>query len=305
MSDRLRRLLAGMAVGGALAASSPAMAQNDVPEIRIGVIDNGVSRNCVKDPNARVVPRVMHNGVQAGWTGDSYYSHGDLVAIDAVEAARAAAPDARITVLAANVYMPSDAKDLQNIRYRISHEAVRKSIDWFKAEGVRVVVFTGTSRDTQGMRDLSEQVKAAGMVLVASTNNAPSSEKVYPAAYPDTISVAGTGTGLQIGKSPMLASYVSFVTSGDAYQKQESGSSFAAGTIAGYAAAWASTSPHAGRAEIVEWLSSRGTKADYSGTSIPTLPQPRMFGTAVTTVAPDNGIDVAMLATARAAGASR
>lgn len=280
MSERVRKALAAAALGTALATAAPATAQTMAPEVTIGVIDNGISRGALKrlkDPGMSVESRVMHNGVQAGWTGDSYYSHGDLVAINAATAARAVAPDARIRVLAANVYMPADKQDLQNIRFRISYEAVHKALDWFKQEGVKVVVFTGTGRDTQEMRDFAAHVRKEGMVLVASTNNAPSGEKVYPAAYPGVVAVAGTGAKLQIDRSPLLASYVGYVTDGRARVNgttMEEGSSFSAGTIAGYAAAWASHQKDFSRESLGAWLESRGTAMDHSGRSIPTLAAP-------------------------------
>lgn len=280
MSERVRKALAAAVLGTALASAAPATAQTGAPEVRIGVIDNGISRGALKklkDPNMSVESRVMHNGVQAGWTGDSYYSHGDLVAINAATAARAVSPDARIKILAANVYMPSDKQDLQNIRFRISYEAVHKAIDWFKQEGVKVVVFTGTGRDTQEMRDFAAHVRKEGMVLVASTNNAPSGEKVYPAAYPSVVAVAGTGANLQIDRSPLLASYVGYVTDGRARvagTTMEEGSSFSAGTIGGYAAAWASHQNEFTREALGAWLESRGTSVEHSGRSIPTLAAP-------------------------------
>jgi hypothetical protein len=280
MSERVRKALAAAALGTALATAAPAAARTSAPDVTIGVIDNGISRGALKklkDPNMEVESRVMHNGVQAGWTGDSYYSHGDLVAINAATAARAVSPDARIKILAANVYMPPDKQDLQNIRFRISYEAVHKAIDWFKQEGVKVVVFTGTGRDTQEMRDFAAHVRKEGMVLVASTNNAPSGEKVYPAAYPGVVAVAGTGAKLQIDRSPMLASYVGYVTDGRAMVKgsaMEEGSSFSAGTIAGYAAAWASHQKEFTRERLGAWLDSRGTAVEHSGRAIPTLAAP-------------------------------
>lgn len=280
MTVDMKKIAASLALGTALATASPAAAQNGDAEIRIGMIDNGTSRNALKalkDPRMSVESRVMHNGVQAGWTGDSLYSHGDLVAINAATAARAISPNARIKVLAANVYMPSDRQDFQNIRFRMSYEAAHKAVEWFKEEGVKVVVFTGTGRDTQEMRDLAAHVRREGMTLVASTNNAPSREKVYPAAYSEVLGVAGTAETLQIDRSPELASYVSYVTDGRAMvgrTQLEVGSSFAAGTVAGYAAAWAASQKDPSQERLKAWLDSRATSMAHSGVAIPTLASP-------------------------------
>lgn len=271
----LAATLAATVTPGAVRAQSAS--QNPVATVKIGVIDSDVSRNALrKIPNANVVSKVFHNGVRAGWTGATYYSHGDLVSISAATAARIAAPKAPITVFAGNVYMPGDTSSDRpdRITYRISYEATHKAIDWMKEQGCSVVIFTGTGKDTQAMRDIADHVQKAGMILVASTNNLDTGEKVYPAAYPDVIAVAGDDPKQPIHTDPQLASYVSFIGDGRAPvgdAGNEVGSSFAAGSIGGYAAARASTMQTPTLAAIKASMSEIASTVTYSGHSIPKL----------------------------------
>ena len=217
----LRATMAASALASAATLSAQPAPAPPV-EVRIGVIDSGASPSVIRDKNARMVSRTFHDGVQAGWDGSTYYSHGDKVALSALAGARALAPDAHVAIFAANVYMPSDAVQSDQdtrIRYRISYEATHKALDWMKAQGVSVIVFAGTGADTEGMRGFVEHARRDGMVLVASTNNVASSGKVYPAAYPDVLAVAGDDPSLPVFSSPMLASYVTCVSTGRASVK--------------------------------------------------------------------------------------
>jgi hypothetical protein len=304
MSDRTGKMAAAAILGTALAAATPAAAAPaPAPEVRIGVIDSGASPQIVKDRNARLVSKVFHNGVRAGWDGSTAYSHGDLVCLSALATARAVAPDAHVSIYAANVYMPSDDKrEDGKIRYRMSYEGVHKALDWMKSEGVSVVVFTGTGQDTQPMRDVVDHVKRNGMVMVASTNNALSQEKVFPAAYPDVISVAGNDPSLPIFRSPVLASYVSYVAEGMAPVRDsgaELGSSFAAGRMAGYAAALAARDPSPTQASVRAALDARSARISYSGRDIPTVTAATVLASA-----PDRSTDRPVVAEASPAPSS-
>lgn len=278
----------GGAIGAAiLASATPAMASPEpaVAPIKIGFIDTSIKRVPVKDGNLKVQFRDMAPGEPASWIGESGYSHGELVAASAVRSARAVSPDAPIEVFAANIYTPETDRsrfgggrvgrglaDTTKIRLTLNYSAAEKAIDWMQGEGVKVLVVTATGPDNAGMRRLNEHAQKAGMIVVASTNNDFVRGQVFPAAYPDVISVAGDDKSLPIWQDKMLASYVSVVSDGRApvkSEKPEIGSSFAAGAVGGLVESYASKEAEPTMAGAKAWLKERSSPMEYAGYPIP------------------------------------
>lgn len=281
-------------LAASLALASPAMSQTNIQtgdstQVSIGMLDTTITRLPGRPSNVRVVSKDFTTGEAGKWEGESAYSHGELVAASAIASARTASPKASIVLYTSNIYTPSrsDAvrfgggrvgrglEDATRIRLTIDYQAASKAIDWMHANGVKVVVVTATGSDGPGMRSVVERIRVNGMILVASTNNDPVRSRVYPAAYPDVISVASNDRGQPISSSPDLASYVSYVTDGRSPigrdMPKESGSSFAAGSVAGLTAVYASDNPEASTQDAKGWLNERSPKASYSGTNITTI----------------------------------
>jgi hypothetical protein len=285
---KTRTSIRTIAIAAALAAS-PARAAEDAPApIRIGMLDTAVRHLPNRERDARIVSKDFTSGTPAEWIGESDNSHGELVAASAVKAARAAAPGIPITIYASNIYTRSDADDARlgggrvgrgladpgKIHLRLDYQAAAQAIDRMRDQGVTVMVLTATGADTPSMRALADRIKSSGMTLVASTNNDPVRGRVYPAAYPDVVAVAGSDRSLPIAQSPELAAYVSYVADGKAPirgAKAEIGSSFAAGAIGGLAAAYRSMNPQATTTETRSWLDSMSVKTSYAGTMVPSV----------------------------------
>lgn len=278
-------LATGLAAA-ALAAgtmATPSMAQAS-PVIKIGLIDTSINKIPGKDRNVQIQSRDMTEGTPAEWIGESGYSHGELVAASAVKAARALSPTAPISIYAANIYSPETdlsrfgggrvgkgLEDRTKIKLILNYKAAEKAIDWMKNEGVKVLVITATGSDSAGMRHLNEHAKEAGMIVVASTSNGYSRGPVFPAAYPNAISVAGDNRSLPISQDRGLAAYVSYVSDAIAPVKgaaPEIGSSFAAGTVGGLVATYAAKDQNPTEAGARTWLDARSTKAEYAGVSL-------------------------------------
>lgn len=260
------------------AAPSPAG-----PEVKIGMLDTMVYRVPIRDKNMSVLSKDMTGGKAARWDSESGSSHGELVAASAVKAARVQNPDARISLFAANIYRPSDVDvgrdmrgpksdpDASRVHLTLDYAAADKAITWFKDQGVTVVVMTGTGQDSPRMRALADKVRDSGMVMVASTNNVTVHGKVFPAAYPDVISVAGYDKSLPIWNSPELASYVSYVADARVPLRDgrpEIGSSFAAGALAGVLAAGSSGMPSLNTAAAKQWLDSVAAPMECDGRTL-------------------------------------
>lgn len=324
MNKHARFAASAATIAASLALATPAAAQQ-AGEIRIGMIDMAIKSLPVKDGNLKVVSRNMAPGAEGRWVGESDYTHGELVAGSAVRSARALEPNAPIKIFAANVYSPEDAnparfgggrasrglEDTQKIRLKINFGAAMKAIDWMKAEGVKVLIMTGTGADTEGMRSLNRHAVEAGMVVVASTNNDRLRSPVYPAAYPNVISVAGDDSSLPVRNDPMLAGYVSYV--GDALApgtRKEIGSSFAAGSVGGLVGVYAMRSKDVSEQGAREWLNARATVTPYAGLSKPRITYADYAGKdAALKLAesskPDVGVDQVALLMHQRSGASR
>lgn len=290
----MKKMMGLQAVGMAAALAAPAASAQDVDvprveAVRIGMLDTAVRNLPNKVSNVKVISRDFVTGSAAEWTGESDNSHGELVAASAVKAARSLAPRTPIEIYVSNIYTRSDADNARlgggrvgrgladpgKIHLRLDYQAASKAVDWMKEQGVTVMILTATGSDSPGMRALADQIRKSGMTLIASTNNDPARGKVFPAAYPGVIAVAGSNKSLPISTSPELASYVSYVTDGRSPIRNsnvEIGSSFAAGVVGGFAAAYKSARPTEGEAEFRRWLDAKSSSVTYAGVSIPTVP---------------------------------
>jgi len=89
------------------------------------------------------------------------------------------------------------------------------ALDWFAAEGVRVVNLSLTGADNKLLHLAVQRASTLGMVLVAAAgNNGPSAAPVYPAAYKEVVAVAAVDSARQPFKDGNRGEYIDFAAPG-------------------------------------------------------------------------------------------
>jgi len=148
------------------------------PEVRVGLIDGGVQ---IQHPAFR-------GGAIVPWGCDGHLvpsAHGTAVAsllIGEQLPFRGAAPGA--TLYAADVYCDQPTGG--------SLDAIAQALAWLSASRVAVINISLVGPDNLVLRELVRQMIARGHLIVAAVgNDGPAAPPLYPAAYPDVVSVTG------------------------------------------------------------------------------------------------------------------
>lgn len=249
-------------------AGAEARAQDGSPNafhpIKVGIIDTDAS--AVADDRKGVSVRMrsfLEEGHRIGsHKTESGREHGADVASSFLDQSWRIDPTRRVEIFSAVAfYRSGDNKidEQDNRPMRLSYEAARKALDWFKENGVRVVVTTFVVPETKGVNDLMKHAADLGMVMFSSTNNVRSTFVPFPARHPDAIAVTGNARNLDFATNSSMHQWVSFKADAGIPGKSltitpENGSSFAVARAAAFGAHLVDRNPRATRNEVVEQM---------------------------------------------------
>lgn len=210
--------------------------------VRVGILDSGIN-----DPAA---PARAFLADADGWAtdfpaGPDALSHGSLIA----DTVRTLAPGASFA--AAQIFQG---------RMTTTPAAAAAGLDWLVKEGAQVVTLSfGLKADRPVLREACERAARAGVLMVAAVpaRGGP----VYPAAYPNVISVTGDarleeGEISVLGTGPDFGAYAWPRGAAPGGRPLKGGASFAVATLAGRAAAFLTGHPGAFPDQIVAHLKS-------------------------------------------------
>lgn len=281
------RLLAAAALASASLASGHAQAQSATsPDVTIGIIDVRANELTFADKATSIEyrPFTAKDKSTAEWITEAGVDHGQMMASAFVRQMRQIDENARIRILAANVFQENSgtgsAKYTQSMglaskrTLSVNWEGARDALGWFKERGVKVVLTAFNGSDSQAMRSFMKTADEYGMTVFASAGNKVGGA-IYPAAYPQAISVAGDNKDLAFRKDASLSRWVDFVMDGGVPLARkgksiDEGSSFAVAKAAALGAYHSAMNPTAGRDEIEAAVAATSTTRDYqvAGTSV-------------------------------------
>ena len=254
------------AAGLALSAHSPASAQVGNQPIRIGIIDTDASSVADERKGVSVVMRsFLPEGQEpASHRTHSGREHGADVVSSFLDQSWRIDPTRRVDVFSAVAfYRKGDRRvdDMNNRPMGLNQEAAKRALDWFKENGVRVVVTTFVVPESPQINDFMRKANEMGMVVFSSVNNAQSAYAPFPARHPDAVSVTGNARNLDFATSGSMKDWVMFKADAGIPGKTltttpENGSSFAVARAAAFAAHLVDRDPAMPRSEIVDDLRS-------------------------------------------------
>lgn len=278
--DKNSRLLVAAALASASIASGHAQAQSTPsPEVTIGIIDVRADELTFADKATSIEyrPFTAKDKSTAEWITEAGVDHGQMMASAFVRQVRQIDENARIRIMAANVFQENSgtgsAKYTQSMglaskrTLSVNWEGARDALGWFREHGVKVVLTAFNGSDSQAMRSFMKTADEYGMTVFASAGNKVGGA-IYPAAYPQAISVAGDNKDLAFRKDASLSRWVDFVMDGSVPLARrgksiDEGSSFAVAKAAALGAYHAATNPTAGRDEIETAVAATSTTRDY------------------------------------------
>jgi hypothetical protein len=249
-----RTSLLATAIALAVAGAGPNVQAQDnqlSSEVRVGIIDVSAKALTFEDKNTRIWYREFteEGKLAANWQTESGFDHGKIVASAFVRQLREIDKEAKILIFAANAFQENESsvgsaiysrggasKRTLSVNWKGASEALR----WFKESGVTTVLTAFVGKDTREMRAFVAEATSLGMTVIAGAGNADVG-KVFPAAYPEVISVAADNKGLAFAKDASIASWVDFTSDGNVPLDKkgptiDQGSSFSSAKLAAYAA---------------------------------------------------------------------
>lgn len=263
----------------ALAATSvTAHAQTPIEPIKVGVIDTDAT--ALHQPKKGIfvekksfLPENVDPGSHKTGTGRE---HGVEVMSAFIEQSRAIDPSRPIKIHSAITFVRDGDNriDEQNNRpMRLDYQAAEKALDWFKEQGVRVVVTAFVLRETKEMNKFMDHARDLGLVVFSATNNGPSAYPPFPARHPEAISVTGNSRNLDFDTNANMQKWVMFQSSAGIPGRSltitpENGSSFAVSRVAAFGAHLIDRDPSLGRQAVIETLK---TLSPSSPRGVPTL----------------------------------
>ncbi len=268
--------LGAMAAGLALAAHSPAAAQTVAQPIRIGIIDTDASAVADERKGVSVTVRsFLADGQKpASHRTQSGREHGADVASSFLDQSWRIDPTRRVEVFSAVAFYQKGNErvdDMNNRPMGLNQAAAQRALDWFKENGVRVVVTTFVVPESPQINEFMRKANEMGMVVFSSVNNVQSAYAPFPARHPDAVSVTGNARNLDFATSGSMKDWVMFKADSGIPGKTltttpENGSSFAVARAAAFAAHLVDRDPAMARSEVVEDL--RGfAGAEQAGTA--------------------------------------
>lgn len=275
VSNQMKMAAAGLA----LAAGSPiAQAQTAPPPIKIGILDTDASgiadaRKGVSVHHQSFIGADQKPGSHKTATGKE---HGEDVAASFLDQSWRIDPSRRVEIYSAGAFFRSgnERMDEQNNRpMSINYEAANKALDWFKANGVKVVVTTFVVKENPSVKALMDKAADLGLVVFSSTHNTQSAFMPFPAHHPAAISVTGNARNLDFETNSSMKNWVMFQADAGIPGKSltvtpENGSSFAVARAAAFGAHLADKDPEIPRSEVVEDLN---RLASSSAKAVPSL----------------------------------
>lgn len=228
---------ATLMVGSMLLATAPAAAQDGARDpIRVAVMDVNADQIDFKDPNVdfvRLTP-TPPKGSTFAQAEAGLAQHGVIVASAFVEEYRRIDQNRRITIYTLNPFIRRDGENAMRFRMQTLRDAIPK----IKQAGVRIVVSAFSVSDKEAGDRIAKEFSDNGLILFAASPNQPKEDSIYPAASPGVIAIAEPMRGGPLESDPRYKKFVDFVISGE-YGKGNghvSGTSFASGRAAAYAA---------------------------------------------------------------------
>lgn len=259
---------AGLAIlAGSMIASAPsASAQAKDSEVVVGILDVESNRLTFGDSNTHIQYRefAAPGKFPANWQTESGADHGQLMASAFVRQIRKIDQNVPIRILGANVFQENQSTSSSIYTYgsrtgskrtlSVNWEGAKEALSWFKQNGVSVVLTAFNGNDSNALRSFMKEAGDLGMTVFASAGNKVGGA-IYPAAYPEAISVAGDNKGLAFRKDPSISGWVNFSMDGGTSlrlngEKNDEGSSFATAKVAAFGAYYKSQVQDASREDI-------------------------------------------------------
>lgn len=270
----MKKLALAMAAATTLSVT-PAIAKESPSEVRIGVLDVKSEDLISHKDNVSLEYREYNreDRKSARWMTSSGFDHGQLVVSTFLDQMRQIDKNVPVKIYAANIFEEKGAASMNEMlsaqpskrTLSVSWEGAEKALDWFKENDVKVVLTSFTASDSESLRSFMKKANAMGMTIFASAGNAVGGN-IYPAAYPETISVSGDEKTIAFRNDPSVSKWVDFVTDGRtpiAAGREDVGSSFAVSRAAALGAWVAAKDPSADTRKISEAVKSFGDAKEY------------------------------------------
>lgn len=256
--------LGAAVMAAAMIANSPsAVAQSQHKEVVIGILDVRSDSLTFGDEKTDISYRefTAPGKIAANWQTESGADHGQLMASAFVRQVRQIDRDIPIRILGANVFQENQSTSSALYTYgsrtgskrtlSVNWEGAKEALSWFKQNGVNVVLTAFNGNDSNALRSFMKEAGDLGMTVFASAGNKVGGP-IYPAAYPEAISVAGDNKDLAFRKDPSVASWANFAMDGGTSLrlkggKNDEGSSFATAKAAAFGAYFSAIVPDADR----------------------------------------------------------
>lgn len=258
-----------LAIAAAISSSSGAESQTvpapTLEPIKVGIIDAPVEKIM---GNGSGVTIQRQSFVSPGLKEAVPYTavhltHGTVVASSFVQQAREIEKGRPIQIYSAQAFyqlpgsrgVDADGEPLPK-RIGLDYAAATRALDWFKANGVRVVVTAFVTNENADMTKFMARARELDMVVFAGTNNDPIKFPPFPAKHPDAIAVTGTNLNLDYRFNRSMDGWVKFqadgsIPKGYSREEVENGSSFAVARAAAFGGFLVADDPMIRREQIV------------------------------------------------------
>ena len=257
----MKKALLASALAVAVVGHLPAQAESQgvSSEIRVGMIDVQGRVLSFEDKNTAIYYKEFapEGKSPATWQTESGFDHGDMMASAFVRQMRKIDASKKVMLFSANIFYENSASNathsmaMRNMSSQrtisMNQEGMSKALDWFKENGVKVVLTAFNGQDNAQMKAFMAKANANGMIVFASAGNKVGGSS-YPAAYPETISVAADNKDLVFRKDKSISTWVNFTMDGGvpltkSGRSIDEGSSFATAKAAAFGAYYSSLNP--------------------------------------------------------------
>ncbi len=268
MDGSTKKKILAAATGLGVMMSSPAMAQDDIAPVKIGVMDLEVKGLAFPDSNTKIeyqafTPDGAKEGKQQTRSGED---HGVIVASAVVRQYRTLDSRTPVEVYAANPFGLTKNADGKSF-LKLDFKQAEKALEWMHSKGVKVVVTAFNSSNQLGSFNFMNKAEKLGMTVFAAYSNDTGKGAVYPAADLRAISLVDTNRG-QLGRDVVsgagrekdaFTAGITFAMHGGVPQGRhgndyQTGSSFSSAKAGAYGAYVLHRNSDATRDQIVEMM---------------------------------------------------